>query len=104
MNSSSEDLEIRKIEAQLQEAQQQEFSVQEQMKLLTVVERMKRSQEQRTVQQHITTIEGKLMEVTQKLQLVQDEACKVFEDIDGQGSQLDQVVTLVEQRLKWRVT
>jgi hypothetical protein len=32
------------------------------------------------------------MEVMQKLQPVQDEACKVFEEIDGQGSQLDQVV------------
>jgi hypothetical protein len=40
------------------------------------------------------------MEVTQKLQPVQDEACKVFEDIDGQGSKLDQVVAIVEQHLE----
>jgi hypothetical protein len=31
---------------------------------------------------------------------VQDEACKVFEEIDGQGSQLDQVVAIVEQCLE----
>jgi uncharacterized protein with PIN domain len=84
MNTSSKDPELRKLEAQLQEAQQQAFSLQAQMKLLTAVERMKRSQEQRTVQQQITALQGKVMEVTQKLQPVQDEACKVFEEIDGQ--------------------
>jgi hypothetical protein len=30
------------------------------------------------------------MEVTQRLQSVQDEACMIFEEIEGQGSQLDQ--------------
>jgi hypothetical protein len=44
------------------------------------------------------------MEVMQKLQPVQDEACKVFEEIDGQGSQLDQVVAVVEQCLEGPVT
>jgi FtsZ-binding cell division protein ZapB len=39
-----EDPELKKLEAQLQEPQQQEFSLQAQMILLTVVERMKRSQ------------------------------------------------------------
>jgi hypothetical protein len=34
------------------------------------------------------------MEVTQKLQPMQDEACKVFKEIEGQGSQLDQVVAI----------
>jgi hypothetical protein len=53
------------------------------MKLLTVVERVKRSQEKHTVQQKITTIHGRVMEVTQKLQPMQDEACKVFKEIDG---------------------
>jgi len=51
-----EDPELEKLEAQLQEAQQQEFSLQMKMKLLTVVERMKRSWEQCTVQQKITTL------------------------------------------------
>jgi hypothetical protein len=44
------------------------------------------------------------MEATQKLQPMQDEACKVFEDIDGHGSHLDQVVAEVEQCLEGRVT
>ena len=44
------------------------------------------------------------MEVTQKLQPVQDEACKVFKDIDGQVSQLDQVIAVVEQFLEGPIT
>jgi hypothetical protein len=74
------------------------------MKLLIVVEMTKRYQEQHTVQKKITTLQGKVMEVTHKLQPVQDESCKVFEDIDGQGSQLDQVVAVVEQCLEGPVT
>jgi peptidoglycan hydrolase CwlO-like protein len=65
------------------------------MKLLITVERMKRSQEQCTVQKQITSLQGKVMEVTQKLQPVQDKACKVFEEIDSHSSQLDQVVVAV---------
>jgi hypothetical protein len=45
-----------------------------------------------------------MMEVTQKLQPVRDEAYKVFKEIDGQGSQLDQVVATVEQILEGPVT
>ena len=67
-----------------------------QLKPLSAVERMKRSQEQCAVKQQITAIQGRVMEVMQKLQPVQDEACKVFEEIEGQGSQLDQVVATVE--------
>jgi hypothetical protein len=44
------------------------------------------------------------MEVTQRLQPVQEEACTVFEEIKGQGSQLDQVVATVEQCLERLVT
>jgi hypothetical protein len=44
------------------------------------------------------------MEVTQKMQPMQDEACKVVEEIDGHGSQLDQVVASVEQRLEGPLT
>jgi hypothetical protein len=35
---------------------------------------------------------------------VQDEACKVFEEIEGQGSQLDQVVVIAEQCLEGPIT
>jgi hypothetical protein len=44
------------------------------------------------------------MEVTQRLHSVQDEACMIFEEIEGQGSQLDQVVSIVEQHLEGPVT
>jgi hypothetical protein len=53
------------------------------MKLLTTVERMKRSHKQCTIQKQITSLQGRVMEVTQKLQPMKDEACKVLEDIDG---------------------
>jgi hypothetical protein len=52
----------------------------------------------------ITSIQGRVMEVTQKMQSVQDESCKVFEEIDGEGSQLDQVVATIEQHLEGPVT
>jgi hypothetical protein len=35
---------------------------------------------------------------------VQDESCTLFEELEGQGSQLEQVVTIVEQRLEGPVT
>jgi hypothetical protein len=40
------------------------------------------------------------MEVTQRLQPVQDESYTVFEEIEGQGSQLDKLVATVEQFLE----
>jgi hypothetical protein len=44
------------------------------------------------------------MEVTQRLQPVQDKAYTLFEEIEGQGAQLEQVVTTVEQHLEGNVT
>jgi hypothetical protein len=44
------------------------------------------------------------MEVTQRLQVVQDKAYTLFEEIEGQGSQLEQVVAIVEQHLERLVT
>jgi hypothetical protein len=40
------------------------------------------------------------MEVTQRLQPVQDEACQLFEEIEGRGVELEQVVIAVEQCLE----
>jgi lysozyme family protein len=40
------------------------------------------------------------MEVTQRLQLVQDEYFQLFEDIEGRGEKLEQVVTSVEKFLE----
>jgi hypothetical protein len=56
------------------------------MKLLTAIEKMKRSHEQHPIQQQVTTIQSRAMEVTQRLHPVQDEACMLFEEIEGQGS------------------
>jgi hypothetical protein len=52
------------------------------------------------VQQQVHAIQSKVMEVTQKLQPVQDEACTLFEEIEGRGAELEQVVTTVEQCLE----
>jgi hypothetical protein len=70
------------------------------LKLLSAVEIMKRSQEQCTAQQQVHTIQSKVMEVTQRLQPVQYEAFQLFEENEGRGAELEQVVTSVEQRLE----
>ena len=44
------------------------------------------------------------MEVTQRLNPVQDEACTLFEEIKAQGAQLEKVVTMVEKCLEGLVT
>jgi hypothetical protein len=44
------------------------------------------------------------MEVTQRLQPMQDEAYTLFEEIEGQGAQLEKVVIAVEQHLEGPVT
>jgi hypothetical protein len=51
-----EDLELRNMEAQLQEVQQQEFFMEAHMKLLTAIEIMKRYQKQCAVQKQITAL------------------------------------------------
>jgi len=40
------------------------------------------------------------MEVTQRLQPVQDKAYQLFTEVEGQGEYLDQVVNAVEQFLE----
>jgi hypothetical protein len=42
--------------------------------------------------------------VTQRLRPMQDEACMIFEEVEGQRSQLDQLVATVEQCLEGTVT
>jgi hypothetical protein len=44
------------------------------------------------------------MEVTQRLQPVQDATCLLFEEIEGRGEELEQAVTAVEQHLEGPVT
>jgi hypothetical protein len=40
------------------------------------------------------------MEVTQRLHLVWDEACTLFEEIEGQGANQEQLVTSFEKYLE----
>jgi uncharacterized protein (DUF3084 family) len=75
-------------------------TIQAQLKLLSVVERMKISQEKRTTQQQIHTIQSKVMEVTQRLQPVQDKAYQLFTEFEGQGEYLEQVVNATEKCLE----
>ena len=43
------------------------------------------------------------MEVTQRLQPIQDEACQIFVDIKGRGGELEQVIIVAEQCLEGHV-
>jgi hypothetical protein len=70
---------------------------------MLVFERMKRSQEQCIAQHQVHTIQRRVMEVTQRLQPIQDEACQLFTEIEGRGVELEQVVTAVEQCLEGTV-
>jgi DNA anti-recombination protein RmuC len=92
------------LESQLQEAKQQETIVQAHLKILSAVKKIKMSQKQHAIQQQVHAIQSKVMEVTQRLQPVQDESCTIFEKFEGQGAQLEQVVTAVEQHLEGPVT
>jgi hypothetical protein len=61
---------------------------------------MKHSQEKHTAKQQIHTIQSRVMEITQKLQHVQDKAYQLFPEVEGQGIELEQVVTTIEQHLE----
>jgi predicted nucleic acid-binding Zn-ribbon protein len=84
---------LKALESQLQKVKQQAETIQAQLKPLSAVERMKQSQEQRTAQQQFHTIQSRVMEVTQWLQPVQDEAFQLFAKIEDRGEELEQVVT-----------
>jgi hypothetical protein len=64
----AKDRDLRKLEAQLREAKHHTSTMQGQMKLLTAVEKMKRSKEQCAFQQQVSTIQSRVIEVTQRLQ------------------------------------
>jgi hypothetical protein len=40
------------------------------------------------------------MEVTQRLQPIQDDACQLFSEIEGRGEEPEQVVTITKQHLE----
>jgi hypothetical protein len=45
-------------------------------------------------------LQRKVMEVTQRIQPVQDKACLLFSEIESQGTELEQVVLIAEQCLE----
>jgi hypothetical protein len=45
-------------------------------------------------------IKSKVMEVTQRIQPVQDKACMLFYEIESQGAELEQVVITAEKCLE----
>ena len=49
-------------------------------------------------------IQSKVMEVTQKLQPLQDWACQLFLEIESQGTDLEQVVNTTEKHLEGPVS
>jgi hypothetical protein len=63
--------------------------IQAQLKSLSAVEKMKPSQDRRTTQQQIHTIQSRVMEVTQKLQPMQDKVYELFTEVEGQGVELE---------------
>jgi hypothetical protein len=56
--------------------------LQVQLKALSTVDRMKRSHEQHTAQQQVPMIQSKVMELTQRLQPMQDQACLLFTKVE----------------------
>jgi hypothetical protein len=64
------------------------------------MERMKRSQEKCTAQQQIHAIQSRVMEVTLRLQPMQDKAYQFFIEVESRGAKLEQVVNVVEQHLE----
>jgi chromosome segregation ATPase len=96
----TENPELQTLESQLQEANQHADTLQAQLKALSAVGKMKRSQEQRTAQQQIHTVQRRVMEVTQRLQPVQDKACQLFIEVESRGAELEKVVNAAEQCLE----
>jgi hypothetical protein len=96
----AENPELHKLESQLQEVKYEAERLQVQLKALSPVERMKRFPEQRTTQQWIHMLQSKVMEVSQRLQPVQEKACQLFTEVESQGIELEQVVNTVEQCLE----
>ena len=45
-------------------------------------------------------IQSKVMEVTQRLQPVQEKACQLFTEVEIRGAELEQIVITTEQRLE----
>jgi hypothetical protein len=100
----TENPELQALESHLQHAKQQADTLQAQLKALSPVERMKRFPEQCMTQQQVHTLQSKVMEVSQRLQPVQEKACQLFTEVENQGVELEQVVSTTKQRLEGPVS
>ena len=45
-------------------------------------------------------LQTKVMEVSQRLQPIQEKACQLFTEVESQGAELEQVVIIAEQCLE----
>jgi hypothetical protein len=45
-------------------------------------------------------LQSKVMEVSQRLQSIQEKACQLFAELENQEAELEQVVITAEQRLE----
>jgi hypothetical protein len=88
------------LEAKLQEAKKHADTLQAQIKTLTPIERMKRFTEQCTTKQYVHTLQSKVMEVSQRLQPIQEKACQLFVELENQEYELEQVVIIAKQHLE----
>jgi chromosome segregation ATPase len=91
---------LQTLEAQLEEAKQHVDVIQAQLKSVTPVERMKRFAEQHTTQQEVHMLQSKVMDISQRLQPLQEKACQLFTKHESQGAELEQVSITIEQCLE----
>jgi hypothetical protein len=95
-----ENPELHKLESRLQEAKYDAKKLQVQLKALSHVERMKRFPEKHTSHQQIHMLQSKVMEVSQRLQPVQEKACQLFTEVESQAIELEKPVNKEEQLLE----
>jgi chromosome segregation ATPase len=96
----TENPKLQPLESQLKEAKQHVDTLQVQLKALSAIERMKQYQEKHITQQQIHTIQSRVIEVTQRLQPVQDKVCQLFTEIESQGAELEHVIIVEKQHLE----
>jgi hypothetical protein len=74
--------------------------LQAQLKSVTLVERMKRFVEKHIAQQRVHTLQSKVMDVSQRLQPLQEKEFQLFSELESQGVELEQGVITAEQHLE----
>jgi hypothetical protein len=85
----TENPELHTLEAKLHEAKQHADVLQAQLKSVTQFEIMKRFAEQRTTQQQVHMLQTKVMDVSQRMQPLQEKAYQLFVELEIQGDELE---------------